>query len=235
MFAPLQKPLEITTHVIIALLATAWLDVQAADYEEITESKVVQSSDEEPKLPEHVKANFEKARLKLIEKYGDIPEVHRYVELDKKLRIKLDNAEFMTPEEEFERATLQTYFYPNGLDSDDLKLWDPKITAAFTETIAPLSLRLLEADNSRNIKAFRQFLTRVQEREIEFPKLLTYGRIQVKYDGAGGMEQLSQMCERLEGAHILSFEVESSVEEPALLVFTIEYIISDLPYIEEPE
>ena len=75
----------------------------------------------------------------------------------------------------------------------------------------------------------------MREREIEFPKLLTHGRIQVKYDGAGGMEQLSQMCERLEGAHILSFEIESSVEEPALLVFTIEYIISDLSYIEEPE
>ncbi len=104
-----------------------------------------------------------------------------------------------------------------------------------TETVTPLHLRLLEAGDSRNIKAFRQFLTRVQERGIEFPNLLKHGRTQVKYDGAGGMEQLSQMCERLEGAHILSFEVESSVEEPSLLIFTIEYIISELPYIEEPE
>lgn len=40
MFMPLLKPLEITGHVIIALLATAWIDAETVEFEKLTESKV---------------------------------------------------------------------------------------------------------------------------------------------------------------------------------------------------
>ena len=39
-FSPLLKPLEITGHVFIALLATAWLDAETAEFEALTESWV---------------------------------------------------------------------------------------------------------------------------------------------------------------------------------------------------
>ena len=48
MFVPLLKPLEITGHIIIALIAGAWLHVETAEFEALTESRVesIQISDE---------------------------------------------------------------------------------------------------------------------------------------------------------------------------------------------
>ena len=40
MFVPLLKPLEITGHIIIALVAGAWLHVETAEFEALTESRM---------------------------------------------------------------------------------------------------------------------------------------------------------------------------------------------------
>ena len=44
MFLPLLKPLEITGHVIIALVAGAWLDAETVEFEALTESKIESTS-----------------------------------------------------------------------------------------------------------------------------------------------------------------------------------------------
>ena len=86
------------------------------------------------------------------------------------------------------------------------------------------------------IIAFTEFLRKVREGELSYPKGFYYGRVDIVYDPTLGSEQseylggLHKMFDSLVGAHILSLKVQPElVDDRSSVRFTAEFISSKPP------
>ena len=190
----------------------------------------------ETALPAHLEVVLEKARVKLIEKWGDIPEIDRYMELTRKLKLNVDDGGFLSRDETVERAKLGNQLYPDGSPWFEGMLYDAEGSSISSGSLTSLESYLDELGESAEIKAYAEFLRKVREGELSYPEGFYYGRVDILYDPTLGSEQseylggLHKMFDSLVGAHILSLKVQPElVDDRSHVRFTAEYISSARP------
>lgn len=187
-------------------------------------------------LPAHLEVVLEKARVKLVEKWGNIPEIDRYMELTRKLKLNVDGGGFLSRDETVERAKLGNQLYPDGSPWFEGMLYDAEGSSTSSRKLTSLESYLSDLGDSAEIIAFTEFLRKVREGELSYPKGFYYGRVDIVYDPTLGSEQseylggLHKMFDSLVGAHILSLKVQPElVDDRSHVRFTAEYISSAPP------
>ena len=196
----------------------------------------------ETELAAHLEVVLEKARVKLIEKWGTIPEIDRYMELTRKLKLNVDGGGFLSRDETVERAKLSAQLYPDGSPSFEGMLYDSEDSSTSSSSLTSLESYVDELGDSAEIKVYAEFLRKVREGELSYPKGFYYGRVDIVYDPTLGSEQseylggLHKMFDSLVGAHILSLKVQPDlVDDRSHVRFTAEFISSKPPPTEAQE
>ena len=191
----------------------------------------IEATSPETELPAHLGVVLENARVKLIEKWGNIPEIDRYIELTRKLKLNVDGGGFLSRDETVERAKLGVQLYPDGSPSFEGMLYVAEGSSISSGSLTSLESYVDELGDSAEIKAYAEFLRKVREGELSFRKGFYYGRVDIVYDPTLGSEQseylgeLHKMFDSLVGAHILSLKVQPElVDDRSLVRFTAEYI-----------
>ena len=154
MFVPLLKPLEITGHVIIALLATAWLDAETAEFEALTESRVesTQVSIEECELgmtatPDQ--CEVQPVTMRELWKMGNLPEQDFDLTM---------NSIGLAPNQKIGPGHMDTFMESMNAFGEKLDKEMRDIALSITPEEAEIMLEVLKEDDSITPQEFQEIV-----------------------------------------------------------------------------